>query len=374
VVTTGTKDLGSAEDFLAVYAAQAEAKREGHLDVRFADAIELIDAFEEVEDRPKGTQKSIENAFDRLRPFVAGKVVRQLDNRWLKATMEALKSAPHKQLDANGRPRGFGYAEASRVISMAWLSVAILHWCGEHGAMNYLPFKRPSQPKGRTTVFTPQEQAIIMRWSRGQEDYDPQTRRWTPAPEPLTAKQVHARRMIERMAVMGLATASRPGACWGLARMPSVECPYVHSGTLFRVPLGSAAPDNKRATPVALSGETMGHVRRWEQEDGPDQPYILHRWDGNGPLTQNACANRWRKAMEALGIKGRRHTCRHTTVTGLVAKNVHPIVISAVAAMSLRTIKGKYNHSPDAVMQPMAFPQIDAILKSGIGAGPTATV
>jgi integrase len=373
-VTTRTRNKGEADDFLEVFKAQAEAKREGVLDVRFADATEVMGAFIAVEGRPRRTQKSIENAFDRLKPFVKGKLVRQLDSKWLKAAMDALKTAPHKQFDADGKPRGFGYAEASRVISMAWLSVAIRHWCGENGALPYLPFKRPAQPKGRTTVFSPQEQAIIMRWARGQEHYDPKTHIWTTPAKPLTAQEIHERRMIERMGVPTLATASRPGACWGLARGPSTECPYIDKGTLYRVPLGCTAPDNKRASPVELCSEAMTHVHRWEQEDGPGQPYILYRWRGGGPLSQPACARRWRAAMEKLGIQGRRHTCRHTTVTALVAKNVHPIVISSVAAMSLRTIKVKYNHSPDRIMQPLAFPQLDAILRGGIGAGPTATV
>jgi integrase len=374
VVTTGTKDPKKAQDALELHEMQAEAKREGLLDVRYADAVEVLDAFEAVEGRPPKTQGSIKNAFDRLRPYIEGKTVNELNSKWLKRTMEALKSAPHKRLNRQGKPSGFGYAEASRVVSMAWLSVAILDWCAENGAMSHLPYKRPKQPKGRDLVYSPQEQATILRWSRGQEHYDRTTRRWTPPAKPLTAEEIYDRRMIERMGVPSLATASRPGGCWGLARGASNKCPYIDRGTLYRMPLGCTAPDNKRATPVALCAEAMVHVRRWEEEDGPDQPYILYRWRGGGPLSQAACARRWRKAMEKLGIDGRRHTCRHTTVTALVAANVHPLIISSVAAMSLPVIKGKYNHSGDRVMQPWAFPQLDAILTGGIGAGPMATV
>jgi hypothetical protein len=115
----------------------------------------------------------------------------------------------------------------------------------------------------------------------------------------------------------------------------------------------------------------MAEVHRFVEEDGPDEVYLLRTWERTGgparPLSQRACSIRWRKAMRKLGIKGTRHTCRHTTVTGLVRKNVPAIVISATAGMSLRTIKRKYDHNAERDVQPIAFPAIDALLAKGVG-------
>jgi integrase len=367
VVTTKTRNLDEAQDVIELHRMQAEAKREGQLDVRHAQAAEVMDEFVAVQGRPSGTQRSIVDAMDRLRPFVDDKLVRQLNGKWLKATMEALKSAPQKPRKHAKRQTQIGYAEASRVISMRWLSVAILDWCDQNGALTYLPFKRPGQPKGRTVVFDSREQKVIQRWSRGTEDYDPKAGTWSPARKPLDARELHGRRMVERMFVIGVATASRPGAAWGLARGPSLDCPYLHEETLFRLPVGAPAPRNKLAPAVQLSPETTMHVRRWDGEDGPSQGYILHTFRGGRPLSAAACARRWAKAMKRLGIKGRRHTCRHTAVTALVSLNVPAIVISAVAGMSLQTIRRDYNHNDDRSLQPLAFAAVDTVLTKGIG-------
>jgi hypothetical protein len=366
VVTTGTRDLDEALDVLEVHEMQAEAAREGHFDVRHAEAEKVMTAFVAVEDRRVGTQRSIEHAFDRLRPFVAGKFVRQLDNEWLKATKAALKRTPQKPRKGSEKPPQVGYAEASIALSFNWLSVAILHWCEAKVALAFLPFKRPGRVKGRKRVFTKKEQAIILRWSRGTENYDPETGTWTPSDGPLSERELHERRMVERMFVISLATASRPGAAWALARGPSLETPYIHEETLFRLPVGAAAPRNKLAPAVGLSPETMTCVRRWDEEDPPGEPYILCTFKDGRPLSAASCSRRWKKAMDKLGIKGRRHTCRHTMVTALVAENTPAIVISALAGMSLQTIRRDYNHNDDRSLQPAAFPAIDSVLRDGL--------
>lgn len=374
VVSTKTADFQKAKDFLEVYEAQAEAKKEGEADVRFADATEVIDGFVRAKGRSRESQDSLRNALDRLRPFVAGKKVRLLDDDWVDRTWEALKKAQHKEIKFAKGPPGCGYADASIWLSFAQLSVAILKWCGRHGAMRHLPFKRPAAVKGRDIVFDSREQQVIQRWSRGTEEYDPKTRKWTPASQPLNERQVHERRMIDRMFTISLATASRPGNVWGLATQESVDCPYIllEERTLYRLPVGVTAPNNKKAPSVVLSPATMAAVRRYVTEDGPDELYILRTWERTGiparPLSQAACSTRWKKAMLRLGIKGRRHTCRHTTVTNLVHRNVPAIVISATAGMSLRTLDDKYNHTAGRDVQPIAFAAIDALLAKGAGA------
>jgi hypothetical protein len=270
-------------------------------------------------------------------------------------------------------PPKVGYADATICVAMAWLTVAIMGWCRKHKAMPFLPFRRPAQGAGRDIVFDSREQQIILRWSRGTEDYDPKTGRWTPAKWPLSEREILERRMIDRMFTISLASASRPGNVWGLATQESLDCPYllVEEETLYRVPVGAKAARNKLAPPVKLSPAAMAEVRRFVGEDGPDEVYLLRTWERTGaparPLSQSACSIRWRKAMRKLGIKGTRHTCRHTMVTGLVRKNVPAIVISATAGMSLRTIKRRYDHNAERDLQPIAHSAVDALLARGVG-------
>ena len=373
VVTTGTKDEQEAQDFLEVYKAQAEAKREGQLDVRFADATEVIDAFVAKKGRPAATQGQIERGMHFLRPFVAGKLIRQLDDEWLEKTWEALKNTPQRQVPYAKTPPKVGYADATIWVAIAWLTVAIMTWCRKHQAMPFLPFTRPVQPEGRNVVFDSRDQRIIERWSRGTEDYDAKTGKWTPAKRPLNGREILERRMIDRMWTFGLATGSRPGNIWGVATQKSLDCPYilVEEETLYRLPVGAKAPRNKQAPPVKLSPAMMAEVHRFVAEDGPDEVYLLRTWERTGgparPLSRRSCSPRWKKAMRKLGIKGRRHACRHTAVTSLVLRNVPAIVIGATAGMSLRTLKNKYNHAAERDVQPIAHSAIDALLAKGLG-------
>ena len=122
---------------------------------------------------------------------------------------------------------------------------------------------------------------------------------------------------------------------------------------------------------MELSPAAIAEVRRYVKEDGPDEVYLLRTWERTGrparPLSQAACSTRWKRAMRRLGIKGRRHACRHTTVTHLVRRNVPAIVIGATAGMSLRTIKERYNHNAERDVQPIGFAAIDALLAKGVG-------
>lgn len=373
VVSTKTRDLEKAEDFLEVYAAQAEAKREGVLDVRFADATEVVDDFIAVKGRPAETQGQIERGMRFLKPFVAGKTVRRLDDEWLEKTREALKKTPQRQVPFAKNPPKIGYADATIWLAVAWLTVAIMGWCRRHQAVPFLPFRRPLQPDGRDVVFDSRDQQTIQRWSRGTEEYDPKTGRWTEAKRPLNERELHARRMIDRMFTFGLATGSRPGNIWGVATQESLDCPYllVEEETLYRLPVGAKAPRNKQAPPVRLSPAAMAQIRRFVEEDGPDEVYLLRTWERTGgparPLSQAACSIRWKNAMRKLGIRGRRHACRHTTVTGLVRKNVPAIVIGATAGMSQRTLKRKYDHNAERDVQHIGFAAIDALLAKGVG-------
>ena len=368
LVSTKTRDREQAQDFLEVYSAQAEAKREGVLDVRFADATAVVDGFVKVKGRSRAAQTTLRNALDRLRPFIAGKRVRALDDDWADETWEALKNASHKVVAFAKGPPKIGYADASIWLSFAQLTVAIMWWCRRYKAMRYLPFERPGPVKGRDVVFDKREQQIIQRWAQGDEDYHPKTGEWTPPKRPLNERELHGRRMIERMFTISLATASRPGNVWGLAMEESADCPYIllEERTLYRLPTGVKEPDNKKAPAVVLSPATMAEVRRYMKEDGPDERFLLRTWERDGraarPLSQAACSTRWKKAMRKLGIKGRRHACRHTTVSDLVRRNVPAIVISATAGMSLRTLDDKYNHTAERDMQSIAFPAIDAAI------------
>jgi hypothetical protein len=374
VVTTGTRDAAKAQDFLELYAAQAEARKEGQLDVRFADATGVVDAFLALKGRPAKTQGQIKRSMRLLKPFVAGKTVRQLDDDWLDRTWDELKNrTPHRQIPFAKAPPKIGYADATIWIAVAWLTVAIVGWCRRHQMPSFLPFQRPVQPSGRDKVFDSRDQQIIQRWSRGTEDYDPKTGRWTKALRPLKSYELHARRMIDRMFTICLATGSRPGNVWGLATQPALDCPYIlpDEETLYRLPVGAKAPRNKQAPPVKLCPAAMAEVRRFIAEDGPDEVYLLRTWEQTGrparPLSQASCSTRWTKAMRRLGIKGTRHTCRHTVVTALVRKNVPAIVIGATAGMSLRTIKRKYDHNAERDVQPIGHPAMDALLAKGIG-------
>lgn len=373
VVSTKTKDPAKAQAFLDIYKLQAEAKRMGELDVRFADATSVIDAFITVKGRPAQTQGQIERGMRFLKPFAAGRKVRELDDDWLEDTRKALKKTPQRQVPFAKKPPKIGYADSTVWVAIAWLTVAILLWCRKHHAMPFLPFQRPVQPKGRDFVYSSRDKAIIERWSRGTEDYDPETGRWTAAKRPLNGREIHERRTIDRIWTFSLPTGSRPGNIHGLATQESLDCPYIdlEEETLHRLPIGATAPRNKQAPSVRLSPAVMAEVRRFVAEDGPDEVYLLRTWEFTGgparPLSSRACSTRWKRVMQRLGIEGRRHACRHTMVTGLVRKNVPAVVIGATAGMSERTLRDKYDHSAVRDVQPIGHAAIDQLVAKGIG-------
>ncbi|MGH7069418.1 MAG: tyrosine-type recombinase/integrase [Acetobacteraceae bacterium] len=354
VVSTRTKNKTKAEDFFARFKRHQDAKRLGLVDARYADATEICDYFEAQIplDKPKRL-RDVKYRLARLRPYIKGRELRQLDGAKVNTVMAAMAKA--------------GSKPGSIQATVASFRAAIRRWCRDKVTPVVMPFDSPPRAPGLTRTLIAEEQAIARRWTLGDEDYDPATGTWSPPRRPLTPRERWRRRMFERILVLGLGAASRPGKHEGLAWYPSRRFGHIDlaTGQLFRCPLGTPAELLKLAPTLLMGSELVKYVRRWWEEDGPDALYVIRKLDGT-PMTR-AGAQLFERVMRKLGIEGvTRHTLRHTSISAMIAAGVPASVISSAAGISMQVLRTRYNHSDDRLVQHIAHPGLDLLLVKGL--------
>lgn len=376
LISTKTKDRKKAEHFLDLLNLQDEAARVGIFDVRGADVIRICDAFEKAPGVSANVNKQNRYRLARLRPYLQGLKVRDLDDDWLIRTTAALKATipgnvgarkgrDRRRIPEPGEQRRL--KDGSIEGSLQTLRWAIRYWCRKKQLPLVIPFEAPPRTPGRDRLLTAEEQAILLRWADGEESYDPRTKTWSPPKRPLNGQERHSRRMFGRLLRLGLATGSRPGRLEGLAWWPSQSAGHIdiEIGTLFRLPVSGAKGKVKHAPPVVLSPALMAFVLQWKAEDG-DEIYLIRKFRDRQPA-RRAAAQLFDRVVRKLGIVGlTRHVLRHTAISGMVAQGVPASVISAVVGISLQVLKERYDHSDDRAVQPLAHPQLDRLLVAGM--------
>jgi integrase len=348
VKSSGTKDEAKARLFLTVYELQLEAREEGIVDPRYVQASEIVAYYlSQIPAQDMGVRKFATDALKRLKPHLDGK-------RLLDMNGAAIAAIERKLLET--------YRPLTVHATICAFRTAIRVWSRDHAVATVMPFGGRKQPPGRDRVITVEEQKRVLRWACGEEDYDPETRTWSPARRRLRNMDLHTRLMVGRVMELGVGTGTRPGRLMGLAWGPDAETGHidVEAGILHRCPIGARVSTRKRAPALMLPPVLLAKVRRWKEEDG-DRPYAIRTWGGK--------PRRWddgfffRRALARLGIVGVvRHTMRHTCITRMIEARVPSVVISAVVGVSVKTLRDRYNHSDETVVQPAAHPVMDGLL------------
>jgi integrase len=346
--STGTTDEAEARLFLTVYELQIEAREEGIVDPRYVQTTEIVDYYlSQIPEQDVGVRNFATDALKRLLPYLEGK-------RLLDANGAAIAKIERMMLET--------YRPLTVHASICAFRTAIRTWSRDHAVATVMPFGGRKQPPGRDRVISVEEQERVLRWAYGGEDYDPATLTWSPARRLLRNMDLHTRLMVGRVMELGVGTGTRPGRLMGLAWAPNAETGHIDvaAGILHRCPIGARVSARKRAPALILPPVLLAKVRRWKKEDG-DRPYAIRTWGGK--------PRRWddgfffRRALARLGIVGVvRHTMRHTCITRMIEARVPSVVISAVVGVSVKTLRDRYNHSDEAVVQPAAHPAMDGLL------------
>ncbi len=335
----GTEDHGEATILFDLYKHQLEARKKGIREPKFADAIQVVD--HHLKQIPSGKKNAIRNDTERLkrmRPYLKGKRIIDLDGEWANATEEAM-------LDE--------YAASVVEVSFTAVRSAIKTWFVARFLPVAYPFKARPKAQGCDRVLTPEEQERVMTWAETttQIDSDGKVRR-------LGRRELLRRRTVGRLTELGLATGSRGGKHAGMTWGPNGKFGHidVDAGVMYRCPIGALVSATKKAPSVDLSPGLLAKVRRWRAEDG-DGTAVFGHWKGT------ALGQMFALAMRRLGIHDvTLHTLRHTCISRLIEKRVPAGPISALCGISTSMLRTRYNHSEELAVQPMAHAAMDAIL------------
>jgi integrase len=345
VATTGTKDEKEALQFLDIYRLQQEARAENIIDCRKADAVAILDHRIRTAAPERAGYRSACDGLRRLKPYLEGRRLRQLNDDWAAETEEEMLAT---------------YSLASVRISLEHYRTAIRVYCKANDASPFYPYDRRPAAPGRTRVVTTAEKERMLRWGRGTENYDPQTDTWSPPQDDLTEAQLNYRRMVYRKAYLGLKFGSRPGVYEGLSWTPHPEYGHIdlENAVFHRVPVGSVKSKIKRAPAVALPPGALAELRRWKEEDG-DELFVFRTWYGE-PLGQPRLSEIFKDAMAVLGIPDVfGHTLRHTAITVMITKGLSPKVISEVCGVTIPILHKRYDHTDSRTVQVLAHAVLD---------------
>lgn len=349
VVTTKTTDEALANKFLELYLLQKEARNKKIVEPRNFDAAEIVDyAIRTYPKKKKRSRQVVVSVLNTVRPYVEGLRLQDLDGDWLVETEE-------KMLDKYAY--GYFYECVSRLIT------AIKRYCVSRVCQPIVPFQRPPRAPGRERVFADWEYARVLRWAFGTEAYDKATDTWTPQAK-ISRYEANWREMIGREFMLARAIGSRPGIYENLAWKPNPVAGHIDlaNKTLHRLASGGSAVGRKGAPAVALSPLLFAELTRWKEADG-DEQYVFRTTRGS-PLPAQTARERFAAAMLYLGIEGAtRHTLRHTAITRLIEKGESATVISAIAGISEDVLKKKYDHSDKRVLQVIAHPKMDELMR-----------
>ncbi|WLC16671.1 tyrosine-type recombinase/integrase [Bradyrhizobium diazoefficiens] len=338
-----TSDREEAQRLVDLAQLQSDAREDDIVDCRRASAEEVIDHRIKAVHRDKVTSAAqIESTLKALRPHVAGKQLRQLDDDWLEETEEAM------------REEGHSYSYFWNGIN--FFRTGIRGYCAAKLSPPILPFKMPPRAESRKRVVASEEQVDIERWSGGNDAYDKTTRLWTPR-NCISAAEAHRRLIVGRATFLGATFGSRAGIYVGLSYGPRVDGKGyfdLENGVFHRVKPGTKTSSNKRSPKVRMNPEAVEVVDGWRLVDD-GCPWVFPAQDRSGPLSQERMRVIYEDAMDELGIEGVfMHVWRHTMITRMIEKGVSAPAIAAVAGVSVRMINEVYDHHDMGEVQMLA--------------------
>lgn len=338
-----TRDKAEAQSRLDLLQLQEDAREDCIVDCRRASAEEVIDErIKVVKKQKKPSADQIESTLKALKPHVEGKQLRQLDNDWLSETEEAMLE------------EGYSYSYFWNGIN--YFRTAVRKYCEARLSLPVLPFAAPPRAEGRKRVVSREEQAVVERWSGGNDAYDKSTKLWTPR-NCISAAEAHRRLIVSRETFLGATFGSRAGVYVGLSYGPRTDGGGyfdLENGVFHRVKPGTKTSPNKRSPKVDMNPEAVDEVAHWQLTDD-GCPWVFPNLDRSGPLGQERMRVIYEDAMDELGIEGVfAHIWRHTFITRAIEKKVPALAIAEVAGVSLRMINQVYDHHDVGEVQKLA--------------------
>lgn len=340
--TTKTKDRAEAQRILNVHQLQEDAREDNIVDCRRASAEEVIEHRIKAVHRLKiRSAPQIESTLKALKPHLAGKQLRQLDDDWLEETEEAM------------RDEGHSYSYFWNAIN--YCRTAIRRYCAANLSVPILPFSSPPRAESRKRTVSEAEQTTILRWSTGSEAFARSTQVWTPQ-NWISDAESHRRLITYRQTYLGATFGSRAGVHVGLSYGPRADgAGYfdLANGVFHRVKPGTKTSPNKRSPRVDMPPEAVDEIAGWQQMD--DCPWVFPTLDRSGPMSQERMRVIYAEAMDELGIEGVfMHIWRHSLITRMVEEGVSAYAIAEVCGVSVQMINRVYDHHDVGAVQKLA--------------------
>jgi hypothetical protein len=351
--STGTKDQAEAKQILDVLQLQEDAREDDIVDCRRAAATEVIEhRIKVVHAQKLRSAAQIESTLKALKPHVAGKQLRQLDGDWREETEEAMREA--------------GHSYSYYFNALNYFRTGVRNYCAAALSVPILPFKMPPRAESRKRVVSKDEQAVIVRFSTGNEAYDPPTAVWTPR-NWISDAERHRRLITYRETFLGATFGSRAGVYVGLSYGPRADGGGyfdLENGVFFRVKPGTRTSANKRSPKVDMPPETVDEIVHWREMDG-GCPWVFPTLDRSGPLGQERMRVIYEGAMEELGIEGVfAHVWRHSFITRMIEAGESAPAIAAVAGVSVQMINRVYDHHDMGTVQRLAHGSMARMMAS----------
>jgi integrase len=151
---------------------------------------------------------------------------------------------------------------------------------------------------------------------------------------------------VARFILLGLYTGTRAGAIAAASPYPAEGRAWVDldAGIFYRLAKGKRAT-NKRATPVRLPANLLGHLRRWKRTAITTGHFIEH----NGQPVESVNKG-FAHGVQLAGLEGEivPHTLRHTAATWLMQNGADLPGAANLLGMSIQTLERVYwHHHPD---------------------------
>lgn len=202
------------------------------------------------------------------------------------------------------------------------LRAAIKHYHAEYGPLPAEPrVTLPDPPPAKERWLTKAEAARLVR----------------------AAYRLRAWHVL-RFLLLGLRTATRSGALFGLRWMPSTSGGWIdlERGLLYRRAQG-ARETKKRQPPARIPARLLPWLRRWHAADAKaGATYVIH-YDGKGVGKLRRSWATVRKAA-GLGPEVTPHTLRHTAVTWEMQAGTPPWEVAGWSGMTVEMITAVYGH------------------------------
>lgn len=162
----------------------------------------------------------------------------------------------------------------------------------------------------------------------------------------------HDLRHVARFILMGIYTASRPGAIYSASIKAGSNRSFIdlESGIFFRLADGARAT-NKRQPPAPIPARLLAHLRRWKAKGIIAQHVV--EWDAK-PVKSIKVA--WAQMLAAAGMdrKITPHTLRHTACTWMMQNGVDIWEAAGFAGMSEKMMRDTYGHQHPSFMKTAA--------------------